>query len=83
MRIQTSTERYLSGFVFCLRSCCLLHLLRRHSYTPTYLTVLTIVHLDGTSILSLYTTSKNFYLFVDLFDYPSSNLSIALLDLVF
>jgi hypothetical protein len=40
--------------VFCLCSCCPLHLLRRYSYTPTYPTVLTIVHLDGTSILSLY-----------------------------
>jgi hypothetical protein len=27
------------------------------AYTATYPTVLTIVHLDGTSILSLYTTS--------------------------
>jgi hypothetical protein len=49
--------------VFCLCSCCPLHLLRRYSYTPTYPTVLTIVHLDGTSILSLYNniTPKNIY----------------------
>jgi hypothetical protein len=45
--------------VFCLCSCCSLHLLRRYSYTPTYPAVLTIVHLDGTSILSLYTTYIN------------------------
>jgi hypothetical protein len=36
----------------------LLHLLRRYSYTPTYPAVLTIVHLDGTSILSLYNSLK-------------------------
>jgi hypothetical protein len=52
--LQTSTKHYLSSFVFCLCSCCPLHLLRRYSYTPTYPTVLTIVHLNGTSILSLY-----------------------------
>jgi hypothetical protein len=40
-------------FGFCLCSYCPLHLLRLYSYTPTYPTVLTIVHLDGTSILSL------------------------------
>jgi hypothetical protein len=34
--LQTSTKRYLSGFVFCLCSCCPLHLLRWYSYTPTY-----------------------------------------------
>jgi hypothetical protein len=37
---------------------CPLHLLRLYSYTLTYPTVLTIVHLDGTSILSLYTRTK-------------------------
>jgi hypothetical protein len=32
--------------------------MRRYSYTPTYPAVLTIVHLDGTSILSLYSIDQ-------------------------
>jgi Transposase IS4 len=47
-------------FGFCLCSCCPLHLLRLYSYTPSYPTVLTIVHLDGTSILSLYNSNNLF-----------------------
>jgi hypothetical protein len=39
-------------FVFCL----LYARCASDAYTATYPTVLTIVHLDGTSILSLYTS---------------------------
>jgi hypothetical protein len=53
LRIQTSAERYLSGFVFCLSST---HSSAPSAYTLAYSTVLTIVNLDGTSILSLYST---------------------------
>jgi hypothetical protein len=34
--------------------------MHRYSYTPTYPTVLTIVHLNGTSILSLYSIEVAF-----------------------
>jgi hypothetical protein len=59
--LQISTKHYLSGFVFCLCSYCLLHLLCRYSYTPTYSTVLTIMHLNGTSILSFYNSKLFFF----------------------
>jgi hypothetical protein len=47
-------------FVFCLSST---HSCAPSAYTLAYPTVLTIVHLDGTSILSLYnilTDSSNY-----------------------
>jgi hypothetical protein len=43
-------------FVFCLSS---MHSCAPSAYTLAYPTVLTIVHLDSTSILSLYTSSMN------------------------
>jgi hypothetical protein len=45
----------LTGFVFCLPST---HSCASSAYTLAYSAVLTIVHLDGTSILSLYNTDE-------------------------
>jgi hypothetical protein len=45
-------------FVFCLSST---HSCAPSAYTLAYPTVLTIVHLDGTSILSLYIIRKELY----------------------
>ena len=52
--LATCTERYAHWFcVFCPHSCRPI-IPRALSRTPTYPIVLTIVHLDGTSILSLH-----------------------------
>jgi hypothetical protein len=67
--LATSAERCAHWFcVFCPHSCRPI-IPRALSRTPTYPTVLTIVHSDGTSILSLHNKHKEFR--------PSNNFLIA------